>query len=129
MDQARFDEAEKLIREALDQGRHTLPKEHPAIAAATDALGRVLEEKGEYDQALPILQEAVRLRSKPQTEAGEMSASMYELANVYFYSGRYRESEALNRKVLEISRREFGERHPRVEEALTNLGAIQQDLR
>jgi serine/threonine protein kinase len=127
-DQARLDDAGRLANDALDLSRRTLPTDHPAVAAATDALGRILEEKGEYQQAIPVLEEAVRLRSLPSGSPADLASSLYELANVHFYAGSYKQSEALNNRVLTMSRQIYGERHPRVADALVNLGAIQQDL-
>ena len=127
-DQAKLDEAEKLVRQGLTVAANNLPAGHPLIAAATDALGRVLEEKGSYDEAITALREAVRLRSASPVAKADLAASLYELANAYFYSGRYRESEELNNRVLGMYRQLYGDRHPRVAEALVNLGAIQQDL-
>jgi serine/threonine-protein kinase len=126
-DQARFEEAERLVREGLEKSRKALPAGHPAIAAATDALGRVLEEKGAYDQAIPVLTEAVRMRSADGHSSAELAASLYELANVHFYAGHYDESRKLNERVLAIHRQVYGERHPRVAEVLVNLGAIEQE--
>ena len=125
VDQARFDEAERLSREAVAMSRAKLPRGHPVIAEATHALGRALEEKGSYDAAIPVLEEAVRLRSGVQTP--ELAESLYELANTYFYAGRYDKSAALNQRVLKMNREIYGERHPRVAEALVNLGAIEQE--
>ncbi|MBL0157232.1 MAG: serine/threonine protein kinase [Bryobacterales bacterium] len=128
VDQAKLDDAERLARAGLQLSRKNMGADHPAVATATDALGKVLGEQGKYAEAIPVLEEAVRLRSAPGAAAADLASSLYELANVYFYAGRYPEAEALNQRVLAISRRIYGERHPRVAEALVNLGAIQQDL-
>ncbi|MBC7925124.1 MAG: tetratricopeptide repeat protein [Bryobacteraceae bacterium] len=127
VDQAKLPEAERLVREGLQKIQQSLPAGHPSLAAATDALGRVLAEKGEYSKAIPVLQEAVRLRSAPNASQADLGASLYELANVYFYAGKYKESEALNQRVLAINQAVYGERHPKVAEALVNLGAIQHE--
>lgn len=128
VDQARLDDAEKLIREGLTRSRRELPPGHPAIAAATDSLGRVLEEKGKYAEAIPVLEEAVRLRSSPDSASADLAASLYELSNAHFYAGRYKEAEELTRRVLAMNKEIYGDKHPRVAECLVNLGAIQQDL-
>lgn len=127
VDQARLDDAEHLIREGLSRSRRELPRGHPAIAAATDALGKVLEEKGKYSEAIPVLEEAVRLRSGEGSAPADLAASLYELANAHFYAGRYKEAEDLTRRVLEMNKHIYGAGHPRVAECLVNLGAIQQD--
>jgi tetratricopeptide (TPR) repeat protein len=127
-DQAKLGEAEQLGREALEMSRRSLPPGHPTISEATEGLGRILEEKGEYAKAIPLLEEAVRQRSSAQHSAADRAGAMYELANAYFYAGRYKEAEDLNQRVLRINREIYGDRHPRVAEVLVNLGAIQQDL-
>src|SRR5581483_4386897 len=50
-DQAQLPQAEQLVRDGLAMAKRRLPPNHPAIARADDALGKVLEERGSYDQA------------------------------------------------------------------------------
>ncbi len=127
-DQARLEEAEKLGREALELSRRALPAGHPQIAEATEVLGHIIGEKGDYARAIPLLEDAVKQRSSFQHSAGDRAGALFELSNAYFYAGRYKEADALNRQVLAIYRDIYGHRHPRVAEVLANLGAIQQDL-
>lgn len=127
-DQARLEEAEKLGREALDMSRRSLPPGHPKVAQAVEGLGHILEEKGDYGNAIPLLEDAVRQRSSPEHSLSDRAGTLYELANAYFYAGWYKDAETLNRQVLEMNREIYGERHPRVAEVLVNLGAIQHDL-
>jgi serine/threonine-protein kinase len=128
VDQAKLDEAERLAAEALAIVRRTLPPDHPTVAAATHAWGRVLEERGSYDRALESLQEAVRLRSAPGADPADLAESLVELASSHFYAGHYPESEAINRRLLDMHRQLYGDRHPLIAEDLVNLGAIQQEL-
>jgi serine/threonine-protein kinase len=125
-DQARFDDAERLGRQALQISSANLPPGHPAIAAANHALGTVIENRGSYKQAAEFLNEAVRLRSTPGSDKIDLAASQLELANTYFYSSQYTQAEALYRQLLPKYRQFFGDRHPMVAEDLINLGAIQQ---
>jgi serine/threonine-protein kinase len=127
-DQARFEEAERLVRGALEMSLRNLPSGHPAIAAATHALGKVLEERGSYAEAIQVLGEAVRLRSAPGIEPADLADSLLELSNSHFYAGHYAESELLNHRLLGMHRQIYGARHPLVAEDLINLGAIQQEL-
>jgi serine/threonine-protein kinase len=128
VDQARLDEAERLVREGLEMARRDLPPRHPVVVEATGALGKVLEERGEYEQAIPLLEETVRFNSTSGRDSPELGASMSELANAHYYAGHYDVSDSLNRAVLAMSRRLFGDRHPLVAEDLINLGAIQSEL-
>lgn len=128
VDQARFDDAERLIRDSLEILKRKWGTHHSAVAAATHALGKVLEERGSYPEAIKVLDEAVRLRSVPGAELADLVDSLLELANSHFYAGDYPEAEVLNRRLIKMHREMYGERHPLVAEDLINLGAIQQEL-
>jgi serine/threonine-protein kinase len=125
VDQARLDEAERLVREGLDAGRKGLSSDHPALAKATAALGTVLRERGQYDEATRLLDEAVRLYTGAPGAVHDLAATVTALANTHFYAGRLDVSESLNRRVLEMDRQLYGEGHPNVAHDLINLGAIQ----
>jgi serine/threonine-protein kinase len=124
-DQARFDDAEQLVRRGLSESRRQLAPDHPVVAKATAALGHVLVERGAYDSAVPVLEEAVRIYSAPGGVTPDLSSSLYELANTHFYLGHWDIADSLTRQVLAMSRTLHGDRHPAVAEDLINLGAIQ----
>ena len=126
-DQARFDEAERFVREALGIARTNFRPADPIVATATAALGGIFEQRGSYDVAIPLLEDAVRLRSGAGADQSELAATMVELANTHFYAGHYDVSESLNVRVLAMHRQLYGERHPLVAEDLINLGAIQHE--
>jgi serine/threonine-protein kinase len=126
--QARLEESERLIREGLDLARRRLPPGHPTIANATAALGQVLVDRGEYDQAIPVIEDALRLFGARDTASAEYASTLTDLANTHFYAGHYPVADSLNRRVLAMSRRLYGDRHPHVAEDLANLGQIQQML-
>ena len=127
-DQARLEEAEQLVRQGLEMTKRHLPPNHPAVGRATAALGIVLENRGDYNQAIKVLEEAVRLQSRPDVAEAELGSTLSELANCYFYVDRYDLSETINQRVLAMDRRIYGERHPQVANDLINLGAIQYEL-
>ncbi len=127
-DQAQYDEAERLTREGLSMIKRHAPAGHPSIAKATFALGRVLEDRGRYNDAIEVLDEAVRLQSSPGAAPSDLAASLYELANVHFYAGHYDVCESLNRRALALHRQLYGDRHPSIADDLINLGAIQYEL-
>lgn len=126
-DQARFPQAEQFARQAIEMDTRLLPTNHPARARAVSQLGLVLEDRGSYDQAIPVLEQAVQLQSAPGGVEADLSASLTELANCHYYSGHYEISDKLNHRVLEIDRQLYGEQHPQVANDLINLGAIQLD--
>jgi serine/threonine-protein kinase len=122
--QARFEEAEKMAREGVDIAARLAPT-HPVVGRANYALATVLVDRGAYKEAIPVLEETVRLQSAPGAPKTELSDSLTELANAQFFLGRYGESYALNTRVLEVDRQLYGPRHPNVGEDLLNLGAMQ----
>ena len=125
--QATFDEAERLVRQALEKDKALVGPRHANVARDTTALGQILESRGAYDKAIPVLEEAVALNSQPGSEPLDLAASLSELANTQFYVGHYDVSETLNKRVIEIYRRTYGEKHPLIADALINLGAIDQE--
>ncbi len=126
-DQARFAEAERDVRQGLAMSRRHLPSHHPEVAKATFALGMVLEDRGQYPAAISALQEAVRIQSASGASGRDLAASLSELANSNFYAGHLDASESLNRRVLGMYRRIYGEGHPLVADTLINLGAIKYE--
>jgi serine/threonine-protein kinase len=125
--QARFDEAEKLVRQGLDISKRHLAPNHPAIGKATALLGKILEDRGTYPAAIGVLEEAARLQSTPGPPSADLAESLTELANSHFYAGNYDISEALNQRVLGMDRELYGEHHPHIADDLINLGAVQYE--
>jgi eukaryotic-like serine/threonine-protein kinase len=127
VEQARFEEAERLVREGLGLARRLDPRDDPLVARAAAALGKVFEMRGDYEAAIPPLEEALRLRWSAGGPTIELSRTLSQLANVYYYVGRFDESEQLNRRVIAMDRQLFGDRHPYVSDGLVNLGAIRYE--
>ena len=124
VEQAKLEEAEALVRQGLETLGRVAPAGHPSLAHAKAALGKVLRERGKYDDAVAPLEEAIRLFSASAALEPDLGAAMTSLANTHFYAGRYEASEDLNRRVLAIDRRLYGPRHPHVADDLLNLGNI-----
>ncbi|MBI3477464.1 MAG: tetratricopeptide repeat protein [Acidobacteria bacterium] len=125
--QAKFADAEQLARQGIDMSKRHLPPNHPAIGKATALLGKVLEDRGQYEPAIAVLEEAARLQSAALVPTNELSGTLTELANCHFYAGHYDKSEVLNQRLLAMDRQFYGERHPHVADDLINLGAIQYE--
>jgi eukaryotic-like serine/threonine-protein kinase len=128
VDQEQLPEAERLVREGLQTAKRHAPLDDPSLAKPTRALGRVLEERGSYDQAVAVLEDAVRLSSKQGAVSPDLAESLNELASVHFYAGRYTTADSLFRRVLQMHRQLHGDRHPLVADDLINIGAVQEDL-
>jgi serine/threonine-protein kinase len=127
-DQAKLEEAEKLVRQGLDVDKRHLPPGHPATARATSALGKVLVDRGQFDQAIQVLDETVKLQSAPGVAPADLAASLSSLADAHYLDGHYKVADGLYRRVLDMHRQLYGDRHPLVADDLGNLGGVQQDL-
>ncbi|HUG94765.1 MAG TPA: tetratricopeptide repeat protein, partial [Pleomorphomonadaceae bacterium] len=97
---------------------------HPDLAKATSTLGMLLYERGEYDEAVPVLEAAVQLHATRSPLSAELGAAVSELANAHFYAGNYDVADSLNQRALAIHTQVFGDRHPRVADDLINIGAV-----
>ncbi len=125
-DQAQLDEAETLVRAGLATAQRHLAPMHPQVIKGITALGTVLIERGEYDSARVVLQQALQLESsKPDTLV--RADILRQLANAHFYTGDYAASDSLNQQLLAIHRKVYGPAHPLVAGDLLNLGASQQN--
>lgn len=127
-DQAHLEDAEQLVRQGLEMDKRHLPPDHPAVARAMLAFGKVLAERGSYDQAIHTLNQAVRIESAPGVAPTDLVASLSELAEAQYSAGHYDICDSLYRRILEMHRKLYGDRHPLVAEDLMNLGSDQLDL-
>jgi eukaryotic-like serine/threonine-protein kinase len=126
-DQGNYKEAENLTREALVIDQSHVPQNSRAVAKATGALGQVLETAQLHDQAIPILEQAVRLQSVPGAEP-DLARTLISLAEANFLLGHYGQAESLNERALALDRQIYGEKHPLVAGDLLDLGNVQQQL-
>ncbi len=127
-DQARLQEAEQLTRQGLEMSERRLPPTHPARAQALRAYGKVLAERGSYDQAIAALNEAVRLQSAPGVAPAELAESLSMLADANYSAGHYDVCNASYPRILAMRRQVYGERHPLVADTLGSMAAVQSDL-
>ena len=121
----KYDLADQQIGAGLKMLRRHRSSDDPEVARALSALGRIHENAGKYPDAIRELEEAVRLQSRRPDTLADLSQSLTELANCYFYTAQYQQADALNQRALAIDRRLYGPRHPHVADDLINLGAVQ----
>jgi serine/threonine-protein kinase len=122
--QAEYDSADVLVRQALEMAKRTVAPTDPLIGKATTSLGQVLYEQGEYDKAVPVLDEAIRLQTRGDTVSAGLATAITDLANTYFYLGKYAQADTLNQRALAMDKDLYGSRHAYVADVLINLGAI-----
>ena len=124
LEQSQNAEAEALLRRGVAA---RVPPDDPVVGKATSALGRALIQEGRYETSISVLQDAIRLQSRSDSDSVELGLTITDLANAHFYLGHYAESHTLNLRGLELDRRNLGDRHANVADDLINLGAIEHE--
>ena len=128
LDQVRPDEAERLIREGLELTRRSASADPEALANATASLGKVFMAREDYERAIPVIEEAVRLDSVAGLPERDRSKTLTDLAEAHYYAGHLPVADSLSRLALAVDRRLNGDRHPLVADDLMNLGHFERDL-
>jgi eukaryotic-like serine/threonine-protein kinase len=123
-DQTRLPEAEQLVRAGLALSRRVRPAGHRDVAVATTALGRVLEERAAYADAITVMTEALELHTAIDPGSPDVAAAATQLGNDYFYVGDYAHADSMFNRSLMVARNLYGKRHPLVADALINIGAV-----
>jgi serine/threonine-protein kinase len=124
-DQARFDEAERLVRDGLAMTRRLqVGGDDRDVATATSGLGLVLETHGQFPQAIPVLEEAARLQSTTPERERDLALTLKALADAHFGAGHLAAADSLFRRILVMDRRHYGDRHPQVAAGLMNIGSV-----
>ena len=116
-------------REILDRGAKRVNDElasQPAVRAALmDTIGRVYQNLGLYDDAAPLIEQALDLR---RTALGDdhldVARSLNNLAWLLETRGEYDAAEPRYREALERHRRLLGSKHDSVAGSLNNLGLL-----
>ena len=84
-----------------------------------------LKQQGKYLEAIPLAQEALRIRQQVLgDEHPYVAASLDHLAGLYESMGRYEAAEPLLNQALEMNKRLLGDEHPLVATSLNNLAGF-----
>jgi serine/threonine-protein kinase len=122
--QDQFADAEQLARAGLATAQRSQAPSSEEVASATEALGKILEDRGRFLESLPFLEQAVRLYGAAGPESPELADALSELSNTQYYLGEYGKCRALCERALAMHRKFLGDEHPKVSSDLFNLGAV-----
>jgi tetratricopeptide (TPR) repeat protein len=125
----RFADAERTLREALEQQRRLYGAAHGDIARTLKDLARIMAEAGKLNDALPVMRSAVAMQrqlrgSEPHPALAE---ALNDLALLLEQHGDYAESESLYLQAIAMKRRLLGEKHPEIAIGLNNLASVLQN--
>ncbi len=119
-------------REILDRGVEDVTlelRDQPRTQAAVQtAIGKVYRNLGLYDQALPLLEDALKKRQDLLGEEHIKTAeSLYELGELYSLL-RDARAETLHLRALEIRREKLGLDHITVAQSLSSIGNYHNNI-
>jgi tetratricopeptide (TPR) repeat protein len=119
-----WDEADALLREALELDEALTGPDDPQVAKRKSDLGVVAFRRGAYEDALAWHRGALaRLEATLGGSHPEVAATLGNLANVLTTLGRHEEAIALDERCLQIDIGNLGADHPSIADDWTNLGA------
>ncbi|HEY0432133.1 MAG TPA: tetratricopeptide repeat protein, partial [Pyrinomonadaceae bacterium] len=99
--------------------------ETETVARLSNQAGFHLESRARYEEAEPLLEQALELEQKILgPEHPDVALSMNNLAMLYFSQGRYDDAEPLLLHSLELYQKAFGEEHSNVAMGLNNLAEV-----
>jgi serine/threonine protein kinase len=127
MDQAKMDEAVRLVREGTGLVRRGLPREHPAVARSLMALAKVLLAHNLHLEASQVAKEAVELRSRPSVSVLDRAAALAQLADVE-RAGSGFDAVQLNEQVIDLYQSQLGSHHPLIADRHAALAAQYVEL-
>ncbi|MCP3979631.1 MAG: serine/threonine protein kinase [bacterium] len=119
-------------RELLDEGAKKISgdlADQPELQARLmDTMGVVYQQLGLYDDAEPLMEQAVSVRREHlDADHPDMLASMNHIGALYFHQGRYDEAETVCRDTLERQRRVLGDEHVETLRTMNVLANIHQN--
>jgi len=110
VDRGKLDEAERILRDVLEQRRRVLGERHPQVSTGMGRLAHVLLARGSYPEAEQLYRESLRRnRSALGDSHLDTLNTMSNLADVLQEEGSLRESESLYRQAIETGTRVLGD--------------------
>ena len=127
-DTNRIEEAEPLMRRALEIDVTAFGEQHPTVATDLDNLATLLEATNRLGETEPLRRRALEIDVAAFGEQHpRVATDLCNLATLLQDTNRLKEAEPLMRRALEIDVAAFGEQHPTVAIDLYNLATLLQD--
>ena len=124
----RLEEAEPLMRRALELDEAAFGKRHPAVATDLNNLANLLQETNRFEEAEPLMRRALELDEAAFGEQHPAVAILLSnLASLLHDTNRLEEAEPLMRRALAIDEAALDKQHPNVAIRLNNLASLLHD--
>jgi eukaryotic-like serine/threonine-protein kinase len=124
-DEARFEEAEELLRLALTTLSRELGPAHHEVGAAWGGLGSALHHQGRFPEAERAHARAIAIQEKALgADHPELAATLNNLANTLGRQGRDAEAEPYLVRSISVLQQAYGGNHLAVATALGSLASL-----
>lgn len=121
----KYQEALPLAQRQVHTWESIRGKDHPDVATALMALGRLHLSQSEYKKVEPLARRALTIREVAFGELSkEVASCLTLLANLHKEMGDKPKAEPLHLRVLKIREATFGSNHPEVAATLNNLADL-----
>jgi len=126
--QARYAQAEPLMRRALGIDEASYGPDHPEVAIRLNNLAALLQDTNRLAEAEPLMRRALGIDEASYGQEHPMVAiHLNNLAMLLQATNRQAEAEPLMRRALGIDEASYGRDHPNVARGLNNLAQLLQD--
>ncbi len=127
--QGRHAEAQKSLHEALKRQQSLYGAINPDVARTLKDLAQSVEDGGDLNAALPLMQSAVDMQRRLRGDQPhpDLAEALNDLALLHQMRGDYDESEKFYLEAMAMKRRLYGDKHPEIANALENLASAMQD--
>ena len=127
-DTNRIEEAELLMRRALEIDEAGFGELHPTVAIRLNNLAMLLRDTNRIEKAEPLMRRALEIDVAALGEQHpNVAIRLNNLAMLLQDTNRIEEAEPLMRRALNIDEAAFGEQHPNVARDLNNLAMLLMD--
>ncbi|MCH7704668.1 MAG: serine/threonine protein kinase [Planctomycetes bacterium] len=118
------DVAETLARESLAIRQRLLDDRHPHVADSLNALGLILQQKGDSEVAESLYRQVLAIRRDSSRDDPQTAVALNNLGSLLRHKGEHEEAEELLREALDMTVRLAGRLHPATAQRHLNLGRV-----
>ncbi len=120
-----FEQAGLFARQALKEAETTLGPEHRATEASLSTFALALRLSGRTDEALPVAERLVALRTKQYGPEDPATAiALHNSAEILIAQNRFAEAGQVQLRALAVFEKKLGTKHVNTATGLHNMGSI-----
>jgi tetratricopeptide (TPR) repeat protein len=127
--QGRYKDAQRSYRDALTLQQQLYGQTHGDIARTLKELAQAINDDGDLNAAIPLMQKAVAMQRTLRGAAPhpDLADSINDLGQLLEDNGDYDQAERLYLESIAMDRRLYGDKHAKIADGLNNLAIVLQD--